>query len=753
MLRLISFSCSFVLVYLLAVMPAFADDTDQWTGVWDTIWTDGGGRITLRQEGDSVSGEFPLYKSRLEGKVYGDRLEGRRIEGERSSAFVILLGQGGRSFFGRDDAQGWWTGSRVKAGEVLPEIQFATPREALANFVFFATQARCGLEDCWARAAQSVEFGPETLALPRAVQLTRLREFFDLVDLTTFRIWEVATDAPTGELTLQLFQSRSNVELPVTLRRNVAGEWRVLIPDQVALQVLQKSLLAIYGDNPPTDQSFKKLKSPRDAARSFLEGMANWNGRGKKVAISALDLRMIPEALRESDGALAAGYLCRALHQIGLVGLQSIPNDSMNRDPFVLFEHAEGSIVIAPSGPEPDAPWQFTDGTIETIALVYLGTAGLVPVMETPPGIIPPTPYFTIRSFVTERLPALRARVLRFELWQVIALLILVPSVLLMARSLAKFVGRLIEQLTKSILPYPRWFTVATVVLIAVACLSLIQEPLGIPQRARAYSLPFVGSILSLSMAAVVWHVASLLCGILKNAAEKTRSAVDDLVINLLVGCVRAGIIVGCLLAIAHVFSIPASNVLAGIGIGGLGIAFASRETIAQFFGAAVLVADRPFRAGDWIQSSLAAGVVESVGIRSTRVRTAADSVVVVPNASLASASILNLGKQRPRELSLQILVMQGATFEKVERFIATLRNRIAANPAFLTSRTTIGVAGIVTNGIQIKCDSSFDVHSDQEEAAARHDFLVEVMAVAEKEGLGLGPQFVPPTTATTAKA
>ena len=58
-----------------------------------------------------------------------------------------------------------------------------------------------------------------------------------------------------------------------------------------------------------------------------------------------------------------------------------------------------------------------------------------------------------------------------------------------------------------------------------------------------------------------------------------------------------------------------------------------------------------------------------------------------------------------------------------------------------------------MTNGIQIKCDSSFDVHSDQEEAAARHDFLVEVMAVAEKEGLGLGPQFVPPTTATTAKA
>jgi hypothetical protein len=96
---------SFVVACLLAVMPAYARDVGEWTGVWDTIWTDGGGRITLQQDGDSVTGEFPLYKSRVEGKVRGDRLEGRRIEGERSYEFVIVLGHDARSFAGRDDAQ------------------------------------------------------------------------------------------------------------------------------------------------------------------------------------------------------------------------------------------------------------------------------------------------------------------------------------------------------------------------------------------------------------------------------------------------------------------------------------------------------------------------------------------------------------------------------------------------------------------------------------------------------------------------
>jgi small-conductance mechanosensitive channel len=742
---------SFVVACLFAVMPAYARDVGEWTGVWDTIWTDGGGRITLQQDGDSVTGEFPLYKSRVEGKVRGDRLEGRRIEGERSYAFVIVLGHDARSFAGRDDAQGWWTGVRVNSAEAPVAIKLATPRDALVNFVFSASQARCGLEDYWARAADSVEFHPETAALPRAAQLRHLQEFFDLVDLTTFRMWEIATDAPSDDLTIELRQMGSDVVLPLRLHRNGAGEWRVVVPNEAELVALRKSLLAMYGASPPTEQSFKRLHSPRDAMRAFLEGMADWNGRGRTLALSTLDLHEIPEALREADGDLAAGYLCRALHQIGFIGLQSIPNDPGNRDPFVLFEHAEGSIVIAPSGPEPDAPWQFTDGTIRSIAMVYFGTSSLAPAMEAPPGIIPSSPYFRLRDFVVEGMPALRARVARFELWQVLALLLTVPSAIFAARFLARTLSGLLERATRSMVPLPRWFAIALTVLIAVALLLVTPGLLGIPQRARAYSAPLAGAALSISISAVAWHGVTIVCLLLTRAARRSRSTVDDLAVNLLLGSLRAGIIIGCWIAIACGFSIPASNVLAGIGIGGLGVAFASRETIAHFFGAGVLVADRPFRAGDWIQSSLASGVVESIGIRSTRVRTADESVVVVPNASLASATILNLGKQRPRTFSLQILVMQGATLEKVERFIATLRDRIGANPAFMTGRTTIGISGIATNGIQIQCEACLAVDSDQAESAARHDFLVEVMAVADTEGLGLGPQLANEATALAA--
>jgi len=741
MRRLIAIS--FALACLLAVISVFVRRTVDWAGDWDTNWSGGGGRITLQQDGDSVTGEFPLLHSRIEGKVLGDRVEGRRIEGERSYSFVLLPGHHGRSFNGRDETLGWWTGTRANPASAPGKPKFPTPRAAFENLVLYATQARCGLEDQWARAADSVEFDSQTATLPRDRQLRHLREFFDLVDLTTFQIWEVATQAPSDDLTVELRQLRSGVVLPLKLHRNSAGEWFVVVPSESEMRTLSASLLAVYGDKLPTTQSFKRLHSPRDTMRAFLEGMADWSGHGKKLALSALDLRDFPEPIREVDGQLVAGYLCRVLYQIGLIGLQSIPNDPSSRDAFVVFEHPDGSIVIARNGPEPDAPWQFTDGTIHSIGKLYFEITSLAPAMEPPPGLIPSRLYFRIREFVVAHLPALRLLVGPFELWQVIALVLAISTALLLARAVARTLGRILERWTVSIAPLPPWFGMATIVILVFLFLKVLDvaAALGIPDRARHYSVPVHGFLISTSTAAVAWHLVMLMCLLLMRAARRSRSALDDIAVSLLHGILRASIILGWIFSVTYYFSVPTENVLAGIGIGGLGVAFAARETIAHFFGAGVLVADRAFSAGDWIQSSLASGFVESVGIRSTRVRTADDSIVVVPNGSLASATILNLGSQRPRTLNLQFLVMQGATLEKVDRFVARLRERIGANPAFHAGRTTIGVSGIATNGIQIQCTAVLAVRTDQAEAAARHEFLVEVMDVADKEGIGLGPQ------------
>ena len=97
--------------------------------------------------------------------------------------------------------------------------------------------------------------------------------------------------------------------------------------------------------------------------------------------------------------------------------------------------------------------------------------------------------------------------------------------------------------------------------------------------------------------------------------------------------------------------------------------------------------------------------------------------------------------RHRPRPLGLQITVTQGATLERVERFIATLRERMTASPAFHSGSVAIGVSGIARDGILVQCNALSAAKTDQEEADARHAFLVDVLALAAEQGLGLGPE------------
>lgn len=98
------------------------------------------------------------------------------------------------------------------------------------------------------------------------------------------------------------------------------------------------------------------------------------------------------------------------------------------------------------------------------------------------------------------------------------------------------------------------------------------------------------------------------------------------------------------------------SSLLAGLGIGGLAVALAAQETLGNFFGSVSLVADRPFRVGDWIQvGSKVDGDVEEIGLRSTKVRTWSKSLMSIPNKVLANEIIENWSKMPKRRVKQYI--------------------------------------------------------------------------------------------------
>jgi MscS family membrane protein len=85
------------------------------------------------------------------------------------------------------------------------------------------------------------------------------------------------------------------------------------------------------------------------------------------------------------------------------------------------------------------------------------------------------------------------------------------------------------------------------------------------------------------------------------------------------------------------------AGLLAGLGIGGLAVALAAKETLANLFGSIALLMDRTFQVGDRIKQGDVEGVVEKIGLRSTRVRTAEGYAVSIPNQLITNAPVTNM--------------------------------------------------------------------------------------------------------------
>jgi MscS family membrane protein len=129
--------------------------------------------------------------------------------------------------------------------------------------------------------------------------------------------------------------------------------------------------------------------------------------------------------------------------------------------------------------------------------------------------------------------------------------------------------------------------------------------------------------------------------------AGQTESKLDDMLAPIVSKSLIATIVVLTVVQIAQVLSgKEITSILAGLGIGGLAFALAAQDTIKNLFGSMVLLADRPFEVGDRIVVDGTDGTVETVGMRSTRVRTLTGHLVTIPNGELANKAIENISKR-----------------------------------------------------------------------------------------------------------
>lgn len=193
----------------------------------------------------------------------------------------------------------------------------------------------------------------------------------------------------------------------------------------------------------------------------------------------------------------------------------------------------------------------------------------------------------------------------------------------------------------------------------------------------KVFSLVVLFSILRIALRLVDYFGI-----VFKNKAAATENRMDDQLVPFVIeaGKITVYIILFFVL-LSQIFDVDVTALAAGLGIGGIAIAMASKESLENLLGSFTIFFDKPFVVGDLVSTGNITGTVDKVGFRSTRIITFDKSVVTVPNKNMISAELDNLGKRKVRRARFYIGLTYDTSIDQLKQVVKEIETLINEHP------------------------------------------------------------------------
>lgn len=327
-------------------------------------------------------------------------------------------------------------------------------------------------------------------------------------------------------------------------------------------------------------------------------------------------------------------------------------------------------------------------------------------------------------------------------LWQFLALLVAVP----VAAALGWLILALLEiplrwwARRQGQLDVANWRSVSGPAWLLTGTLihQLFAVYLHIPLLPRHYYFQITSIALIVSATWIFWRVVQWSLRRLRNRALARGLAGTGSLMLLGERIVKAMIFVVGVLAVLGNLGFNMSTALAGLGIGGLAIGFGAQKTIENLFGGVSVLGDEVFRVGDVCRFGDRTGVVDDIGLRSTRIRTDERTLLAIPNGTVATINLENLSR-RDKILFKTNLSMRPETKSDHMRFVlAEIRRLLYSHPKVETKTVRVRLTDIAGSSLTVEVFSYILTRDFNEFAAVREDLLLRMMDVMEDSGGGL---------------
>ncbi|MGC1453060.1 MAG: mechanosensitive ion channel family protein [Candidatus Sulfotelmatobacter sp.] len=278
----------------------------------------------------------------------------------------------------------------------------------------------------------------------------------------------------------------------------------------------------------------------------------------------------------------------------------------------------------------------------------------------------------------------------------------------------------------------PAWMLTATLVHQSFV------RYLGVALLPRHYYFQVTSIVLIISATWIFWRAVRWSLRRVRNRALARGHAGTGSLILLGERILKALIFVMGVLAVLGNLGFNMSTALAGLGIGGLAIGFGAQKTIENLFGGVSVLGDEVFRVGDTCRFGDRTGVVEDIGLRSTRIRTEERTLLAIPNGTVATINLENLSRRDKILFKTNLGLRPESKPDHVRFVLAEIRRLLYSHPKVETKTVRVRLTEIAGSSLNVEVLSYILTRDFNEFAAVREDLLLRMMDVMEESGGGL---------------
>ena len=278
--------------------------------------------------------------------------------------------------------------------------------------------------------------------------------------------------------------------------------------------------------------------------------------------------------------------------------------------------------------------------------------------------------------------------------------------------------------------------------LITVLVIYFAFERLNFPSTWQLVPVDKIGIRLIML---VVWQIAFFIvvCRILLRTTDfftfvlinRESLPISPELGNFLKELIKVLIVVLCLFAgLRIIFHVNITALVASLGIGGLAVALAAQDTLANLLGSFVIYLDKPFKTGDLIEAGEIKGRVEHVGFRTTRIRTLEKSLLTVPNKKLIDVALNNITLSEARRVKFELGLTYASKSNQILDIITDIKTVLLNHPK-IGEDITVHFTDFSTSSLNILV--LYFVMSNEYElmVEVKEEVNMEIMAIIEKHG------------------